>query len=127
MRCYAPSMSAIAAMVFAGYLALRHVTGHVLASASLLTAIVIALGVAGVAAGAIVVSAATIRRRRAVAGGCHTCSHSCREEMVRMPQWPHRPLTRAPLPVVAIPRQRPADGAGQPAVVTAARVGTADR
>ena len=108
LRCYAPSTSAIAAFLFIGYLALRHVTGHALAAAGLITTIVIALGVAGVAAGAIAVSAATIRRRRAAAGACHTCRHPCREVMPEFsaPRWPHRPLTRDALPVIVLPRQR---------------------
>ena len=53
LRCYAPSMSAIVAFVFIGYLALRDATGHALAAVGLATAIIIALGVAGVIAGAV--------------------------------------------------------------------------
>ena len=68
MRCYAPSTSAIVAFVFIGYLALRDGTGHALAAVGLVTTIIIALGVAGVIAGAVMVSAATIRARRAAAG-----------------------------------------------------------
>ena len=126
MRCYAPSTSAILALLFVGYLSLRHVTEHVLASASLAIIVVIVIGVAGLAAGAITVSAATIRRRRAATGACHTCSHPCQEEVgveavlargtthgapvcgdqsPQSPQWPHRPLTREALPVIIIPRQ----------------------
>ena len=63
LRCYAPSTSAIVAFVLIGYLALREVTGHALAAVGLATAIIIVLGVAGVIAGAIMVSAATIRAR----------------------------------------------------------------
>jgi hypothetical protein len=111
LRCYAPSMSAIAAFLFVGYLALRHVAGHALAALSLLTTIVIALGMAGVAVGAIVVSAATIRKRRAAAGACHTCSHPCRQEAeLDAPWWPHRPLTRSTLPLTVTPQRRTAPG-----------------
>jgi hypothetical protein len=93
LRCYAPSTSAIVAFLAVGYLALRHVTGHALAAVSLLTTIVIALGVAGVTAGALVVTAATIRKRRAAVGACHTCSQPCRQEAeLDAPGWPHRPL-----------------------------------
>jgi hypothetical protein len=94
------------ALLLVGYLSLRHVTEHVLASASLAIIVVIVIGVAGLAAGAITVSAATIRRRRAATGACHTCSHPCQEEVgVEEPLWPHRPLTREALPVIIIPRQ----------------------
>ncbi len=103
----------IAAFLFIGYLAVRHAAGHALATASLATTIMIALGMAGLAAGAITVSAATIRRRRAAAGACHTCSHPCREAQVPVPgldapRWPHRPLTRTSLPLTVIPHQRAA-------------------
>jgi hypothetical protein len=107
LRCYAPSTSAIVASALVGYLALRDATGHALAAVGLATAIMIALGVAGVVAGAITVTAATIRQRRAAAGACHTCSHPCRQQAgLDAPRWPHRPLTRATLPVVDQPRVR---------------------
>ena len=109
LRCYAPSTSAIVAFVLIGYLALREVTGHALAAVGLVTTIMIALGVAGVTAGAITVAAATIRQRRAAAGACHTCSHPCRQQAeLDAPRWPHRPLTRTTLPIVDIPRQQAA-------------------
>lgn len=123
LRCYAPSTSAIVALLFVGYLSLRHVTNHVLASASIATIVVIALGMAGIAAGAIAVSAATIRRRRAAAGACNTCSHPCQEAPgLSAPQWPHRPLTREALPVIIIPRQSPPAEAERTGTVQPARV-----
>jgi hypothetical protein len=107
VRCYAPSTSTVIALLFCGFLVLRHTAGHALTSVGLLTAVVIVIGVSGLAAGAIAVSAATIRRRRAAAGACHTCRHPCREAMHPLakpehtaPQWPHRPLTRTTLPIV---------------------------
>ncbi|HTU06764.1 MAG TPA: hypothetical protein VMG13_14525, partial [Trebonia sp.] len=69
------------AFLVIGYLALREVSGHAFAAVGAATWIVIALGVAGAAAAAITVSAATIRSRRAAAGACHTCSHPCREAL----------------------------------------------
>jgi len=102
VRCYVPSTSAIVALVFIGYLALREMSGPAFAAVGVATWIVIALGVAGAAAAVIMVSAATIRGRRAAAGACHTCSHPCREALVPKPEldaprWPHRPLAAAQL------------------------------
>jgi hypothetical protein len=60
----------------------------------------------------------TIQRRRAAAGACHTCSHPCRGAMVPLPErdaqlWPHRPLTRQPLPLTVIPAQPDASPASR--------------
>lgn len=108
MRCYAPSTTTIVALLFAGYLALRHTAGHALAG-GLIVSIVIVVGCGLLVGGLLVVSAAT-RRRRAAAGDCLTCSHPCQGEVdVSGPAWPHRPLTRASLPVVVVPHQRHAD------------------
>ena len=121
MRCYAPSTSFILALVVIGYVALRDTAGHALAGAGLITAIVIAVGCCLLTTGLIVVSAAAVRRRRTAAGGCLTCTHPCREAATgtssvasgpSVPSWPDRPLTRAALPVVVIPRQRPTEDAG---------------
>lgn len=108
MRCYAPSTTTIVALLFAGYLALRHTAGHALAG-GLVISIVILVGCGLLVGGLLVVSAAT-RRRRAAAGDCLTCSHPCQGEVdVSGPAWPHRPLTRASLPLVVVPHQRQAD------------------
>lgn len=111
LRCYLPSTSAIVMIVFVGFLLLHSAARHTFAAAGLATTIVIAVGVAGLVAGTITVSAVTIRRRRAAAGACHTCSHPCREAMVPLPEfdaplWPHRPLSATPLPVTVIPHQQ---------------------
>lgn len=141
MRCYAPSTSAIAALLFIGYLALRHTAGHALASAGLVTTVIVVLGASLLAVGLTVVAAATVRRRRAAAGGCLTCAHPCQEPVeappayrgrqgtqvvdLPLPEWPHRPLTRGGLPAVVVPGQREAAGAGQPERVIPVRAGTA--
>ena len=98
LRCHLPSTAAIIAIVAIAYLALHNAAGHSPAGLSLATEVIIAVGLAGLAAGTIAVSAVTIRRRRAAAGACHTCSHPCRGAMVPLPErdaqlWPHRPLT----------------------------------
>jgi hypothetical protein len=124
LRCYLPSTSAIVAIAVIGFLVIHAIltsgANHPSARAGIVTMVVIAFGVAGLAAGIIAVSAVTIRRRRAAAGACHTCSHPCREAMVPLPEldaplWPHRPLSSAALPVTVIPRQRAAPLAEQPA------------
>lgn len=84
LRCYAPSTSVIAALLFVGYLTLRQTAGHALAGvggAGPATTLVIVLGCCLLAAGLAVVCAATIRRRRAAAGGCLTCRHPCQEAL----------------------------------------------
>jgi len=101
LRCYLPSTSAIVVILIVGFLLLHNAASHTFAAAGLATMIVMAVGAAGLAAGTITVSAVTIRRRRAAAGACHTCSHPCREAMVPLPEfdaplWPHRPLSYLP-------------------------------
>jgi hypothetical protein len=98
LRCYLPSTSAIIVILAVAYIALHSVAGHGLAAFGLATEVVIAVGLAGLAAGTIVISAVTIQRRRAAAGACHTCSHPCRGAIEPLPErdaqlWPHRPLT----------------------------------
>jgi hypothetical protein len=108
LRCYLPSTSAIIVIVAIAYLVLHSAAGHSPAGLGLATDVIIAVGLAGLAAGTIAVSAVTIRRRRAAAGACHTCSHPCRGAMVPLPErdaqlWPHRPLTQQPLPLAVVP------------------------
>lgn len=122
LRCYLPSTSAIIVTLTVVYVVLHAAAGRGFAGFSLATDIVIGLGLAGLAASTIVISAVTIRRRRAAAGACHACSHLCRGAMVPLPErdtrrWPHRslpadpaerPATRQPLPLAVIPPQRTA-------------------
>ncbi len=122
LRCYLPSTSAIVVTLTVGYVVLHAAAGRGLAGFSLTTEIVIGLGLAGLAASTIVISAVTIQRRRAAAGACHACSHPCRGAMVPLPErdarrWPHRSLTPGPaeppaawpaLPLIVIPPQRTA-------------------
>lgn len=122
LRCYLPSTSAIIVTLTVVYVVLHAAAGRGFAGFSLATEIVIGLGLAGLAASTIVISAVTIRRRRAAAGACHACSHLCRGAMVPLPErdtrrWPHRSLTPNPagppaarraLPLIVIPPQRTA-------------------
>jgi hypothetical protein len=107
LRCYLPSTSAVV----------------VIATAVGAAEVIIAVGLVGLVAGTIVISAVTIRRRRAAAGACHACSHLCRGAMVPLPErdtrrWPHRSLTSQGLPLVVI--SAPPDAA--PAARQAERV-----
>ena len=100
------------------YVVLHAAAGRGFARFGLATDIVIGLGLAGLAASTIVISAVTIRRRRAAAGACHACSHLCRGAMVPLPErdarrWPHRPLNYLP--------------GGRPPVPPAVWAGGADR
>lgn len=114
LRCYLPSTSAIIVILAIGYLALHSAAGHGFAGFGLATEIVIAIGLTGLGAGTIAISAVTIQRRRAAAGVCHACSHPCRGAMLPLPErdarrWPHRPLSqeRLPLEVVSTEAQLP--------------------
>jgi len=103
LRCYLPSTSATLLILAAAFIAFHSAASHTFAPLGLATEIVIGVGLAGLAAGTIVISAVTIQRRRAAAGACHTCSHPCRGAMVPLPErdaqlWPHRPLTTQPRP-----------------------------
>jgi hypothetical protein len=126
LRCYLPSTSAIIAIVTVAYIALHSAAGHGFAGFSLATDIVIAVGLAGLAAGTIVISAVTIQRRRAATGACHACSHPCRGALVPLPErdarrWPHRAL-----PVTVISPQTHTV-VQQGATVTTARPAAQDR
>ena len=97
LRCYLPSTSATLLILAAAFIAFHSAASHTFAPLGLATEIVIGVGLAGLAAGTIVISAVTIQRRRAAAGACHTCSHPCRGAIVPLPErdaqlWPHRPL-----------------------------------
>ncbi len=127
LRCYLPSTSAIIVIIAVAYLALHIVTGHSATGHGfgLATEIVVGVGLVGLAAGTIVISAVTIQRRRAAAGACHACSHPCRGAMVPLPErdarrWPHRPL---PLTVVSPQTHGGAAGRGGDGRT---RVGAAD-
>jgi hypothetical protein len=101
LRCYLPSTSAVVVTLAVAFVVLHGAAGFGFAGLSLATKIVIGLGLAGLAAGTIVISAVTIQRRRAAAGACHACSHPCRGAMVPLPErdtrrWPHRSLTELP-------------------------------
>jgi hypothetical protein len=101
LRCYLPSTSMIIVGGIVACLLLRSANRASRAIAGPATEIVIAVGIAAVAAATITMSATVIRRRRAAAGACHTCSHPCRGATEPLPErdaqlWPHRPLSYLP-------------------------------
>ena len=107
LRCYLPSTSAILVILAIAFIALHGAATHAFAGLSLATEIVIGLGLAGLVAGTIVISAVTIQRRRAAAGACHACSHPCRGAMVPLPErdaqpWPHRSLSLPPVRTIPV-------------------------
>ncbi len=113
LRCYLPSTTATLLILAVAFIALHSAlnhgaANHTFAGLSVVTEIVIGLGLTGLAAGTIVISAVTIQRRRAAAGACHACSHPCRGAMVPLPErdtrrWPHRSLSTPP---PSLPRER---------------------
>ena len=116
LRCYLPSTSATLLILGVAFIAFHGAASHTFAALSLATEIVIGLGLTGLAAGTIVISAVTIQRRRAAAGACHTCSHPCRGAIVPLPErdaqlWPHRPLIQQSAPLTQQPAQASARGA----------------
>jgi len=137
LRCYVPRLSTIAAVLVVGILALRPTAGRASAGLGLVTDIIILVGGCLFAAVLTVVGVAMTKQRRAAAGACHTCSHPCRQQallprgrpsprtpLADAPGWPHRPLTRAALPVIVIPRQSlPIEEE----MIRSPAVGTADR
>jgi hypothetical protein len=108
--------------------------GHFLGTAALMVAVTVAAGGAAVAAVLAFAAFGSVRRRRAVAGGCVNCRFRCQQAMTDQPrrllvtraaereaatpQWPHRPAYRSRPTVrsgpacASAPASRPADRAG---------------
>jgi hypothetical protein len=85
LRCYLPSSSTIIILGIVAYVLLRSANRASQAIAGQATEI-IAIGLAAVTAVTIAVSVTVIRRRRAAAGACHTCSHPCRGAIEPLPE-----------------------------------------
>jgi hypothetical protein len=110
MVCYARPALRMAAIILVLLVILdrsgAHLfSGHFFGTAGLIAAVAVAAG-AVAAAGALgfaVIS--SIRRRRAVAGGCVHCQFRCQSAMTGQP---HRPVLRAPERPAAGPVARPA-------------------
>jgi hypothetical protein len=107
MVCYArPAlrMGAIVLVLLAifGRSGTHLLSGHFLGTAGLIAAITVAAGGAAVAAALGWAAIGSIRRRRAVAGGCVHCQFRCQRAMTE--QAPGRPAVRAAAPTAAPPR-----------------------
>jgi hypothetical protein len=116
MVCYARPALRMAAVVLVllvilGRSGVQLFPGHFDGTAALMLAISVAAGVAVVAAALTFVAFGSIRRRRAVAGGCVHCQFRCQQAMTGPPQrqsasqagqrelasprWPDRPAYRS--------------------------------
>ena len=122
MVCYARPALRMAAVVLVllvilGRSGAQLFPGHFGGTAALMVAISVAAGVAVVAAALTFVAFGSIRRRRAVAGGCVHCQFRCQQAMTGAPAAAGRPGRAAwPAPVA----RRPVHArTAQPAVLTA--------
>jgi hypothetical protein len=115
MVCYARPALRMAAVVLVllvilGRSGAQLFPGHFNGAAALMVAISVAAGVAVVAAALTFVAFGSIRRRRAVAGGCVHCQFRCQQAMtgapgrpadpaaqheLARPRWPDRPVYRS--------------------------------
>jgi hypothetical protein len=125
MVCYARPAIRMGAVVLVVLLILgragAHVLpGHFLGTAALMAGVTVAAGGAAVAATVAFVAFRSIRRKRAVAGGCVHCQFRCQHAMVEPGQ---RPLARVAQPGAVPPRwpDRPAYRSGAAARTAGAR------
>jgi hypothetical protein len=117
MVCYARPALRMAAVVLVllvilGRSGARLFPGQFGGTAALMVAISVAAGVAVVAAALTFVAFGSIRRRRAVAGGCVHCQFRCQQAMTGAPE--RRPAGQAAQREPASPRwpDRPMYGSG---------------
>ena len=121
MVCYARPAIRMGAVVLVVLLILGRagahlLPGHFLGTAALMAGVAVAAGGAAVAATIAFATFRSIRRRRAVAGGCVHCQFRCQHAMVEPgrrpavpgaatgttpPRWPDRPAHRASVAAVA--------------------------
>jgi hypothetical protein len=98
MVCYARPAIRMAAIVLVVLLILGRAgahlfPGHFFGTAALIIAVTAAAGGAAVAAALAFAAFGSIRRRRAVAGGCVHCQFRCQHAMTELPR--RRPVARA--------------------------------
>ena len=117
MVCYARPAIRMAAIVLVVLVILGRAgahlfPGHFFGTAALIIAVTAAAGGAAVAAALAFAAFGSIRRRRAVAGGCVHCQFRCQHAMTEQPR--RRPVARAGQAEAATPRwpDRPARRAG---------------
>ena len=127
MVCYARPAIRMSVVVLIVLLIFGRPAGHFLGTAALMVAVTVAAGGAAVAAVLAFAAFGSIRRRRAVAGGCVNCRFRCQQAMTEQPrrllvvraaereaapQWPDRPAYRPRPACASAPASRPADRAG---------------
>ena len=86
MVCYARPAIRMAAVVLVVILVFGRSVGHFFDAAALMAAIAVAAGGAAVAAALAFATFGSIRRRRAVAGGCVNCQFRCQHAMTEQPR-----------------------------------------
>jgi hypothetical protein len=133
MVCYARPAIRMAAVVLVVILVFGRPVGHFFDAAALIAAIAVAVGGAAVAAAVAFAAFGSVRRRRAVTGGCVNCQFRCQHAMTEQPRrrlvvstvdraeaagasagqrgeaaprWPDRPAYRSGPVAVAVPRPR---------------------
>jgi hypothetical protein len=127
MVCYARPAIRMSIVVLVVLLIFGRSAGHFFGTAALMVAVTVAAGGAAVAAALAFAGFGSIRRRRAVAGGCVSCQFRCQQAMteqprrlpvaraaereVATPQWPHHPAYRSEPACTAAPASLPADHA----------------
>jgi hypothetical protein len=125
MVCYARPAIRMAGLLLVVFLVFGRSAGHLLDSAALFVAIAVAVAVAAVAAAVAFTMFLSVRRRRAVAGGCVSCQLRCQHAMTEQPRrlllvstvdrsvpggsrpsdgpaaprWPDRPAIRSAIPL----------------------------
>jgi hypothetical protein len=99
MVCYARPAGRMALVVLVVLLVFGRHVGHFFDTAALAVAITVAAGGAATAAVLAFAAFGSIRRRRAVAGGCVRCQLRCQHAMTEQPaagpRWPDRPALAA--------------------------------
>ena len=108
MVCYARPAIRMAAVVLVVLVILGRAgahlfPGHFFGTAALIIAVTAAAGGAAVAAALAFAVFGSIRRRRAVAGGCVHCQFRCQHAMTEQPR--RRPVARATQAEAATPRR----------------------
>jgi hypothetical protein len=99
MVCYARPAGAMAFIVLVVLVVFGRMAGHFFATAALIITITVAAGSAVVAATLALAVFLSVRRRRALTGGCVSCQLRCQHAMTELPRR---------LPVVSIVERSPA-------------------
>ena len=81
MVCYARPASRLVAIIFVAWLVFAVPARHLLSTAALATAVLVAATGAAVAAAVAIATFTSVKRRRAAAGGCVTCQFRCQQAM----------------------------------------------